>query len=63
MLETNEGEREDEPMIDALDKGQTSMRKLFALRVGQIKASEVNQRKEMGRSTQIFSAGTTAVLL
>lgn len=39
MLEINEGEREDEPMIAALDQGEVSMRKLFALRVGQLKAS------------------------
>ncbi|CAN0466825.1 unnamed protein product [Laminaria digitata] len=42
MLETNEGEREDEPMINALDSGETDLRKLFALRVGQLKASEDN---------------------
>ena len=39
MLETNEGEREDEPMINALDQGEADMRKLFALRVAQLKAS------------------------
>lgn len=39
MMETNEGEREDTPMIEALARGDTTMRKLFALRVGQVKAS------------------------
>ncbi|CAN0202160.1 unnamed protein product, partial [Ectocarpus sp. 12 AP-2014] len=39
MMETNEGEREDTPMIDALARGNTDMRKLYALRAGQLKAS------------------------
>lgn len=39
MMETNEGEREDTPMIDALARGTTDMRKLYALRAGQLKAS------------------------
>lgn len=39
MMETNEGEREDTPMIEALAMGDTSMRKLYALRAGQVKAS------------------------
>ncbi|CAM9983964.1 unnamed protein product, partial [Scytosiphon promiscuus] len=38
MMETNEGEREDTPMIDALARGPSSMRKLYALRAGQLKA-------------------------
>ena len=48
MLETNEGEREDEPMINALDQGEADMRKLFALRVAQLKASGGggNKKKE-----------------
>ena len=46
MLETNEGEREDEPMINALDQGETSMRKLFALRVGQLKASDAKRKRK-----------------
>lgn len=37
MLETNEGEPEDEPMIAALAVGETSMHKLFGLRVSQVK--------------------------
>ncbi len=39
MMETNEGEREDTPMIAALARGDTTMRKLFALRAGQLKVS------------------------
>lgn len=39
MLETNEGEREDEPMLNAVNQGGTSIRKLFALRASQLKAS------------------------
>ena len=41
MLETNEGEREDVPMINALAQGDTAMQQLFALRVSQLKASRV----------------------
>lgn len=37
MLETNEGEREDLPMIEALAKGGVNMQKLFSRRVGQLK--------------------------
>lgn len=38
-METNEGEREDTPMIEALARGDTTMQKLFALRASQLKAS------------------------
>eukprot|EP00903_Cladosiphon_okamuranus_P019556 g17986.t1 len=46
MMETNEGEREDTPMIVALAKGDTSMRKLYALRAGQVK-KDVDMRSKL----------------
>ncbi|CAM9667909.1 unnamed protein product [Ectocarpus sp. 12 AP-2014] len=46
MMETNEGEREDTPMIDALARGNTDMRKLYALRAGQLK-KDVDARSKL----------------
>ncbi|CAM9643513.1 unnamed protein product [Pylaiella littoralis] len=65
MMETNEGEREDTPMIEALARGDTTMQKLFALRASQLKASDVDQRSElssMNAEIQSFILGKLIVV-
>ncbi|CAN0000438.1 unnamed protein product, partial [Hapterophycus canaliculatus] len=65
MMETNEGEREDTPMIDALARGPSSMRKLYALRAGQLKASDVDARSKlssMNAKIESFIPGKLVVM-
>lgn len=64
MLETNEGEPEDEPMIAALAVGETSMHKLFGLRVSQVKKAVETKDKlsTLNAKIESFIPGKLIVL-